>query len=134
MTFSQKIFQQQITSYLWPWFIFSSTCHNYETSFATKGLMIPTITTTKYGKGTFTIATTTRNNIKSEIKDPMINIFSPNTLTHVFSLISIRIFIKPKVLLLLVAYKYGKNQFGQLFLFWSPKKITSFSTNPSISG
>ena len=84
--------------------------------------MIPTVTTTKYGKGTFTIATKTWNNITSQIKDPMINIFSPNTLTCFFSLISIRIFIKSKVLLLLVAYKYGKNQFGQLFCFDHQKK------------
>ena len=33
------------------WFIFSSTCHNYETSFAVRGhLKIPTVTTTTYGK------------------------------------------------------------------------------------
>ena len=36
------------------WFIFSSTCHNYETSFAVKRhLKIPTVTTTTYGKGAF---------------------------------------------------------------------------------
>ena len=33
------------------WFIFSSTCHNYETSFAAKGhLKIPTVTITTYGR------------------------------------------------------------------------------------
>ena len=36
------------------WFIFSSTYHNYETSFATKGrLKIPAVTATTYGKGGF---------------------------------------------------------------------------------
>ena len=48
------------------WFIFSSTCHNYETSFAAKGhLKIPTVTTTTYGKGAFISMTTkTWNNTK----------------------------------------------------------------------
>ena len=64
------------------WFIFSSTCHNYETSFAAKGhLKIPTVTTTTYGKGAFiSMATKTWNNTQSQIKDPMINTFSPNKL------------------------------------------------------
>ena len=64
------------------WFIFSSTCHNYETSFAVKGhLKIPTVTTTTYGKGAFiSMATKTWNNTQSQIKDPMINTFSPNKL------------------------------------------------------
>ena len=59
--------------------MFSSTSHNYETSFATKGdLKIPTVTTTTYGKGTFiTMATKTLDNIQRKIKDPMINTFSP---------------------------------------------------------
>ena len=59
-----------------------STFHNYETSFAAKGhLKIPTVTTATYGKGAFiSIATKTRNNTQSQIKDPMINIFSPNKL------------------------------------------------------
>ena len=64
------------------WFIFSSTCHNYETSFAAKGhLKIPTVTTTTYGKGAFISMTTkTWNNTQSQIKDTMINTFSPNEL------------------------------------------------------
>ena len=64
------------------WFIFSSTCHNYETSFAAKGhLKIPTVTTTTYGKGAFiSMATKTWNNTQRQIKDPMINTFSPNEL------------------------------------------------------
>ena len=58
--------------------IFSSTSHNYETSFATKGhLKILTDTTTSYGKKAFiSMATKTWNNIQSQIKDPTINIFS----------------------------------------------------------
>ena len=64
------------------WFIFSSTFHNYETSFAAKGhLKIPTVTTATYGKGAFiSMATKTWNNTQSQIKDPMINTFSPNKL------------------------------------------------------
>ena len=64
------------------WFIFSSTSHNYEISFATKGpLKIPTDTTTTYGKGAFiSMATKTWNNIQSQIEDSMINTFSPNKL------------------------------------------------------
>ena len=64
------------------WFIFSSTCHNYETSFAAKGhIKIPTVTTTTYGKGAFiSMATKTWNNTQSQIKDPMINTFSLNKL------------------------------------------------------
>ena len=64
------------------WFIFSSTCHNYETSFAAKGhLKIPTVTTATYGKGAFiSMATKTWNSTPSQIKDPMINTFSQNKL------------------------------------------------------
>ena len=64
------------------WFIFSSTCHNYETSFVAKVyLKIPPVTTTTYGKGAFIImATKTWNNTQSYIKDPMINTFSSNKL------------------------------------------------------
>ena len=64
------------------WFIFSSTFHNYETSFAAKGhLKIPTVTTTTYGKGAFiSMATKTWNNTQRQIKDLMINAFSPNKL------------------------------------------------------
>ena len=64
------------------WFIFSSTFHNYETSFAAKGhLKIPAVTTATYGKGTFiSMATKTWNNTQSQIKDPMINNFSLNKL------------------------------------------------------
>ena len=79
------------------WFIFSSTCHNYETSFAAKGhLKIPTVTTSTYGKGAFiSMATETWNNTQSQIKDLMMYTFSPNKL-KIFSLTSIWIFIKPK--------------------------------------
>ena len=47
------------------WFIFSSTSHNYETLFASKGhLKIPTVTTATYGKVAFiSTATKTWNNI-----------------------------------------------------------------------
>ena len=64
------------------WFIFSSTFHNYETSFVAKGnLKIPTVTTTTYGKGAFiSMATKTWNNTQRQIKDLMINAFSPNKL------------------------------------------------------
>ena len=64
------------------WFIFSSTSRNYETSFAAKGhLKIPTVTATTYGKGPFiSMATKTWNNTQRQIKDPMINTFSPNEL------------------------------------------------------
>ena len=64
------------------WFIFSSTSHNYETLFATKcHLKIPTDTTTTYGKEAFTsMDTKAWNNIQSQIKDPMVNTFSPNKL------------------------------------------------------
>ena len=64
------------------WFIFSSTFHNYETSFAAKGhLKIPTVTTATYGKGAFIGMVTKKwNNIQSQIKDSMINTFSPNKL------------------------------------------------------
>ena len=65
------------------WFIFSSTFHNYETSFAAKGhLKIPTVTTATHGKGAVTsMATKTWNNTQSRIKDPMVNTFSPNKLS-----------------------------------------------------
>ena len=64
------------------WFIFSSTFHNYETSSAAKGhLKNPTVTTTTYGKGAFiSMATKSRNNTQSQIKDPMLNTFSPRKL------------------------------------------------------
>ena len=64
------------------WFIFSSTCHNYETSFAAKGhLKIATVTATTYGKGAFiSMATRTWNNTQSQIKNPMRNNFSLNKL------------------------------------------------------
>ena len=64
------------------WFAFSSTSHNYETSFATNGhLKIPTDTATTYSKGVFiSMATKTWNNIQSQIKDHVINTFSPNEL------------------------------------------------------
>ena len=64
------------------WFIFSSTCHNYETLFAAKGhLKIPTIPTTTYGEGPFiSTATKTLNNTQSQIKYPMMCTFSPNKL------------------------------------------------------
>ena len=64
------------------WFIFFSTFHNYETSFAAKGhLKILTVATTTYGKGAFiSMATKTWNNTQSQIKDPMLNTFSPNKL------------------------------------------------------
>ena len=64
------------------WFIFSSTFHNYETSFAAKGhLKIPSVTKATYGQGAFiSMATKTWNNTQSQIKDPMINTFSPNKL------------------------------------------------------
>ena len=61
---------------------FSPLFINYETSFAAKGhLKIPTATTATYDKGAFTsMATKTWNNAQSQIKDPMINTFSPNKL------------------------------------------------------
>ena len=64
------------------WFIFSSTFHNYETSFAAKGhLKIPAVTTATYGKGAFiSMATKTWNSTQSQIKDPMINNFPLNKL------------------------------------------------------
>ena len=64
------------------WFVFFSTCHNYETSFAAKGhLKIATVTATTYGKGTFiSMATRTWNNTQSQIKNPMRNNFSLNKL------------------------------------------------------
>ena len=54
------------------WFIFSSTFHNYETSFAAKGhLKIPTVTTATYSKGAFiSMATKTCNNTKAKLKIP----------------------------------------------------------------
>ena len=56
--------------------------NNYETSFAAKGyLKIPTVTTARYGKGAFiSMAIKTWNNTQSQIKDPLINTFSPNKL------------------------------------------------------
>ena len=64
------------------WFIFSSTFHNYETSFAAKGhLKIPTVSAWTYGKGAFIrMATKSWNNNQRQIKDVMINTFSPNKL------------------------------------------------------
>ena len=63
------------------WFIFSSICHNYETSFAAKGhLKIPTVTTFTYDKGAFISMAIKTWNTDSQIKDPMINTFSPNKL------------------------------------------------------
>ena len=64
------------------WFIFSSAFHNYKTSSAAKDhLKIPTVTTATYGKVAFiSMATKTWNNAQSQIKDPMINTFSPNKL------------------------------------------------------
>ena len=44
-------------------------------------LKIPTVTTATYGKGAFIImATKTWNNTQIQVKDPMINTFSPNKL------------------------------------------------------
>lgn len=62
------------------WFIFSTSSHRYETSFAIKShLKIPTVTTTTYSKGTFIgMATEIWINIQSQVKDPMINSFCPN--------------------------------------------------------
>ena len=64
------------------WLIFSSSFHNFETSFAAKGhLKIPTVTTATYGKGaSISMTTKTWNNTQSQVKDPMINTFSPNKL------------------------------------------------------
>ena len=64
------------------WFIFSSTSPNYETSFAAKiHLKSPTVTTATFGKGAFiSMATEAWNNIQSQIKNPLINTFSPNKL------------------------------------------------------
>ena len=67
-------------------FIFSSTFHNYETSFATDShLKICAVTSTTYGKGTFVSVTLkTWNNIESQIKDSMINTFFPKKLKLFF--------------------------------------------------
>ena len=64
------------------WFLFSSTPHNYGTLFATKGhLKISTDTAASYGKGDFIrMAKKTWNNIQIQIKDLVINTFSPNKL------------------------------------------------------
>ena len=64
------------------WFIFFSTFHNYETSFAAKGhLKIPAVSAGTYGKGAFIrMATKAWNNNRSQIKNVMINTFSPNKL------------------------------------------------------
>ena len=80
--FTSKYVNNKLLLIFNSWFIFSSTCHNYETSFTAKGdLRIPTITTTTYGKETFiSMATETWNNTQSQIKDPMINTSSPNKL------------------------------------------------------
>ena len=63
-------------------FIFSSTLHNYETLFATKGcLNIPTVTPTTYEEEAFiSMFTKTWNNRKSQIKDAMMNTFTQNKL------------------------------------------------------
>lgn len=62
------------------WFVFSFISHDCETSFATKfHLQIPTAAVTTYSKGTFmNMATKACNNIQSQIKDPVIDTFSPN--------------------------------------------------------
>ena len=80
--FISKYLNNKLPPVLDSWFIFSSTSQNYETLFAIKvHLKIPTDTATIYSKGAFINMTTkTRNNIQSQIKDPMINIFSPNKL------------------------------------------------------
>ena len=76
--FISKYVKNILPSIFNSWFIFSSTSHNYETSFATKGhLKILTDTTTTYGKKAFiSMAAKTWNNIQSQIKDPTINIFT----------------------------------------------------------
>ena len=76
--FISKYVKNILPSIFNSWCIFSSTSHNYETSFATKGhLKILTDTTTTYGKKAFiSMATKTWNNIQSQIKDPTINIFT----------------------------------------------------------
>ena len=74
-----KYVHNKLPPIFYSWFIFSSTSHNYETSFATKShLKIPTVTTTRYGKrALISMATKIWDNIQSQIKDPMIYTFSP---------------------------------------------------------
>ena len=48
--FISKYVKNKLTPIFNSWYIFSSICHNYETSLATKGyLKIPTVITTTYG-------------------------------------------------------------------------------------
>ena len=79
--FHQQIYQQQITFIFNSWYIFSSTSQTSQTSFATEGHLKIPVTTTTYSKGSFiSMATNAWNNIQGQIKDPMINTFSPNKL------------------------------------------------------
>ena len=82
--FISKFFKNKLPPIFNSWFIFSSTSHNYETSFATKcHLKTSAVTATTYGKGAFiSMVKKTWNNIQSKIKDPMINTFSLNKLTN----------------------------------------------------
>ena len=52
--FISKCVNNKLSPIFNSWFVFSSTSHNYETSFAIKGdLKISTVTTTRYCKGAF---------------------------------------------------------------------------------
>ena len=84
---------------------------------ATKGhLKTATVTTTTYGKGAFLrMASKTWNKIQSQVKDPIINIFSLQINWTFFCLICIWNFIKLKDSLLLMAYKSRKYHFWLLF-------------------
>ena len=65
--FISKYVNNKLPAIFNSWFIFSSSFHNFETSFAAKGhLKIPTVTTATYGKGaSISMTTKTWNNTQS---------------------------------------------------------------------
>ena len=71
-----KYFHNKLPSTFNSWFNLSSNCHNYETSFSSKGnLKVPMANTTSYGKASFiNMAVKTWNDIqKDHRKGPLVS-------------------------------------------------------------
>ena len=80
--FLSKYVSNKLPSIFSGWFVFSSIFHNHDSSFPTRcHLDICTGTAKKYGKGAFiSMAANIWKNIRSQIKDSLINVFYPNKL------------------------------------------------------
>ena len=80
--FINKYVHQKLPSIFNSWFNFSSNCHNYETSFSSKGnLKVPSVHTTSYGKAGFiNMVVKTWNNIQKDLKKGPLTSYSSNNL------------------------------------------------------